>query len=172
MITQSHLVSLVHYDPITGGFTRLKTGKKIPGWPNKNGYLMMQINNRDYLMHRLAWLYTHGRWPSKFIDHVNMVRHDNSFSNLREANHSENACNQPVRCNNKAGLKGVCWNKRNQAWRAQISKNGQKYMLGHFRTPEAAHAAYVEAAQRLHRDFHRATGGRTDNCVDIPTIRQ
>jgi len=154
MLTQSRLKELLDYNPTTGQFTRLSTGKPVRGWKDKDGYLVAQLDNVEYRMHRLAWLYVHGQWPERFIDHINMVRHDNSIANLREANHSQNACNQSARANNKSGFKGVDWHCG--AWRAQIMKDGKKYALGHYPTPELAHAAYVAKARLLHGDFSRS----------------
>jgi len=156
MITQQRLHELATYNPETGAFVRRSTGKKMPGWKDKDGYLVAQLDNREYRMHRLAWLSVTGDWPTRFIDHKNMVRHDNSFTNLREADHSTNACNQPHKRTNKCGYKGVDWVESAKGWRAQIMKSGRKYQLGHYPTPQEAHAAYVAAAQRLHGEFYRA----------------
>ena len=35
----------------------------------------------------------HGTWPTKQIDHVNRIRHDNSWTNLREVEPVQNAEN-------------------------------------------------------------------------------
>jgi AP2 domain len=56
---------------------------------------------------------------------------------------------------NKVGFKGVTFEKRR--FRAQITKDDKQYHLGYFATPEAAHAAYVEAAKRLHGEFARGS---------------
>ena len=56
---------------------------------------------------------------------------------------------------NKAGLKGVTLHKRAGKWQAQIQAFGVTHYLGIFNTAQLAHAAYCEAAARLHGNFAR-----------------
>lgn len=46
------------------------------------------------MAHRLAWLYVHGEWPQREIDHKDNVRHHNWIGNLRDVSHSVNMQNQ------------------------------------------------------------------------------
>jgi hypothetical protein len=75
MLTQERLKELFNYDPVTGFFTRLKRtssntiiGEKVGG--NINGYLRVSIDNKFYLLHRLAFLYMEGEFPIEFVDHI------------------------------------------------------------------------------------------------------
>jgi len=63
--------------------------------------------------------------------------------------------NRAMHSNNKAGKKGVSFDKFRRKWRAQIKKNGKVKNLGRFETVEAAHAAYVSAATLMHGEFAR-----------------
>jgi hypothetical protein len=56
---------------------------------------------------------------------------------------------------NTSGYKGVYWYEDRKKWRAQIGYQGKVTNLGSFDTPEEAHAAYCEAAHRLHGEFAR-----------------
>lgn len=47
---------------------------------------------------------------------------------------------------NKSGFTGVHWDRVNLNWIAQYSIKGKPRYLGRFKTPEAAHAAYLKAA--------------------------
>ena len=87
------------------------------------------------------------------VDHINGDGLDNRRANLRLATSAGNAHNRRINKNNLSGFKGVRWNKAAQKWQAQIALGGKDHYLGLFDAPEAAHAAYVEAATRLHGDF-------------------
>jgi hypothetical protein len=88
--------------------------------------------------HRLAWFYTHGRWPSGDLDHINRVRHDNRIDNLREATRSENCQNQPIRKSNRSGVTGVYHHKVSNKWAATINVNKKQMHLGVYDTLEEA----------------------------------
>ena len=159
MLTQAELQSQLHYNHETGIFTRLivhsnrlKVGD-IAGSKQRTGYLLIGINKKRYLSHRLAWLYVHGEFPLKDTDHINGVRDDNRIVNLREATRSENNFNVGVRKNNTSGFKGVCFNKEMNKWRANAGLNGKKLHLGLFSTPELASQAYQAFAKVVHGDF-------------------
>ena len=96
LINADGLRRLFHYNPLTGIFTRLiavagRGGGRVgdrPGWvkPGRyGGYLLICVERRIYRAHRLAWLYMTGNWPSAFLDHVDLNKKNNIFSNLREA---------------------------------------------------------------------------------------
>lgn len=160
-LTQARLKELLHYDPETGHFTWLvKVGCVTPGrragTKHSGGYVQMKLDGRFYLAHRLAWLYETGSWPPDQIDHVNGIRSDNRICNLRPATPTQNCCNARVRTKSTSGYKGVCWVARDKRWMASITVNKKTEYLGYFKTAEQAHAAYVEAASRLHGKFARA----------------
>ena len=156
MITQEELKEVLDYDPETGIF-RWKTKKPgIPkdrvfaGRPGIRGYIRIMLNGRIYGAHHLAWLYTYGKFPDKYLDHKNGITSDNWITNLREATASQNAANRKV-CRN--GLKGAYWHKNRREWSSAMNKDGNRIHLGWFKTELDAHAAYVEAASRLHGEF-------------------
>jgi hypothetical protein len=107
-----------------------------------NGYRKVSIDGHDYPEHRLAWLYITGRWPMVDIDHINMIKDDNRFCNLREATRSQNKMNTLARADNKHGLKGVWFNKRAGKWATRITVNGKSYGLGRYDTPQEASLVY------------------------------
>lgn len=155
-LTQAQLHGLLSYDPNSGVFTWLKsTSYRVKvgdtaGSKNSNGYLLIQIDSKRYLAHRLAWLYVYGVWPKDEIDHINGARTDNRLCNLREATSSENNQNYCMRTDNTSGYVGVGWHKRDRKWQAQIQHNKKKISLGTYDTPEEAHAVYVKAKRELH----------------------
>ena len=154
MITQDRLKELFSYDAETGHLIWKKTGKGRPksllaGTEAPNGYIVINVDYKRYMAHRLVWLYHSGVLPEKDIDHINNNRADNRIENLREATRSENMQNEKkARSTNKNGLLGV--SKNNGRWRAQIELNYKRTHIGYFDTPEEAHAAYLAKKRELH----------------------
>ncbi len=146
----------LNYDPETGVFKWAVSGKciavgKMAGYTTPEGYLSIGYDNKLYLAHRLAWFITHGRWPDKQIDHINGNRSDNRIANLRDVSRSANSQNlRKAKSNNKIGLLGVSWGKRNKKWTALIFVNGKKISLGYFSDPLDAHNAYLQAKRKHH----------------------
>jgi len=103
----------------------------------------------------LAWFYMTGSWPENQIDHKNLNKTDNRWSNLRLANNAQNGYNRNKQKNNKSGHKGVCWFKRTQKWHAQLKINGVRVHLGYFSKLEDAVNAYEQAALERDKDFFR-----------------
>ena len=158
-LTCEELRRVLDYDPETGIFTwkeprsnSVMIGQKA-GSKNNQGYLSIEIGRTAYKSHRLAWFYVTGEWPAHQIDHINGVRDDNRFVNLRLATHAENSCNRRLYKNNSSGLKGVSFDSRNKKWKAQIRINNDLKYLGLFTSPEAAHTAYRTAARKYHGEF-------------------
>lgn len=160
MITQDELKILFSYDAETGLFTwlvstakRVKIGD-IAGSKNNKGYIHISINNKKYSAHRLAWLYEHGSFPTKQIDHINGVKDDNRLCNLREATRNQNLRNRGKLANNKSGFKGVRFHKEGNKWEAQSTFNSKVTYLGLFDTPELASQAYQEFAMKNYGEFY------------------
>lgn len=159
MITQEKLKELLYYDPETGIWTWLisKPGVKkgsIAGcldifW----GYFVIRVNKKQYLAHRLVWLYMTGEFPKLNIDHKNGNKSDNSWSNLREATNQQNEANKPIGAKNTSGHKGAFWHKRHKKWLSQIKVGGKNIHLGTFKTKEEAALAYNEAAIKYFGEF-------------------
>jgi hypothetical protein len=81
---------------------------------------------------------------------------DNRRANLRIATRSQNAANQRITRTSTSRLKGISRaDSIKNPWKAQICVDGKGIHLGSFPTKELAHAAYVEAAKRLHGEFAR-----------------
>lgn len=82
MITQAELKKALHYNPDTGVFTNRKSrgaakAGKIAGCLNFYGYLIIKIDYKLYMAHRLVWLYIYGEMPVEQIDHINHNFHSN-----------------------------------------------------------------------------------------------
>lgn len=154
-LTADRLRELLHYDPETGVFTcRVRiTQRFVPGrvmgYTTQLGYRVIELGGKAFKVHRLAWLYMTGAWPRHVVDHIDGNRLNNRFSNLRDIPRDQNAQNrsQP-NAGNPTGYLGV--NIDNGRFRARIRVGYKLISLGYFGSPEAAHAAYVDAKRRLH----------------------
>ncbi len=157
MLDQGRLKRLLSYDNAAGVFTCLERTSnrrlvgKAAGTINKTtGYLIVGVDGVQYQAHRLAWLYMTGRWPAEEIDHINGVRDDNKWGNLREASRVLNAENMHrARVDNSTGLLGV--RKMRGKFQANIRVGGRSVNCGTYPTPELAHEAYLAAKRSLHR---------------------
>lgn len=97
-----------------------------------------------------------GKWPAWEVDHINGIKTDNRWPNLREATGSQNQGNRKLTKANKTGFKGVTLyitKKGIKRWKSQLTYRLDNYYLGYFDSPEKAHAAYCEAALRLQGEF-------------------
>lgn len=165
MITQERLKQLLKYSPDTGLFYwRVDRGGKragaIAGVVRPSGYVAIGIDDKLWRAHQLVWLYMTGEWPPSFIDHRDLDRANNRWSNLRLATKSQNMANMGTPKHNSSGFKGVSRYRAGESygkpWQASIRKDNRSYALGQFATKEEAHAAYVAAAERLFGEFARA----------------
>ena len=158
MITQKELQELLHYSPETGVFTwRVSPANcvKVGDVAGNvcNGYIRIRIRWIQYHAHRLAWLYVHGHFPPKWIDHINCKRADNRLANLRLVTPAENALNQGKSANNTSGYKGVSWSKSHKKWMAMCQINGNQKYLGRFDTAEKASSAYQTFSRQQRGEF-------------------
>ena len=156
MIAQEKLKELLHYDPVTGIFTWLSQASNginighVAGRLNVRGCVEIGICGIVHKAHRLAWLYMTGEWPKEHIDHINGVRNDNRWGNLREATRVINSQNRhKAQRNNITGFLGVSRSGKGFMARIKPDKKKQIY-LGTFPTPLLAYKAYLDAKRKLH----------------------
>ena len=158
MLTQKRLKELLCYDPDTGLFSwaRGRSGCKkgqVVGYTNGRGWLRVKLDGKHYKLHRLAFLYMDGEFPSEEVDHANGVKSDNRWCNLRKATRSQNMANRKSGGNSVTGYRGVL-PSGDRFW-AQITKDGKRVHLGMYDCPKEAHKAYCKAAKELYGEFAR-----------------
>ena len=135
-VKHEKLKELIRYDPDNGIFYRLvsRGGNaikgNIAGYKDKFGYIIIQIDNIRYKAHRLAWFYMEGYWPEHQIDHINRVKNDNRWCNLRHVTSSCNNMNRSVCKKSKSGIIGVI--KERNKWRVRIKAEGEYKHIGCF----------------------------------------
>lgn len=119
---------------------RLRAGT-VAGAMWKDGYRRICIAGKSYAAHRLLWLAETGEWPAGTLDHINGIRSDNRFENLRDVTLAINGQNRRF----VAGC-----TKIGKRWMAQIGLAGRTYYLGVFDTPAEAKAAYLAKKREIH----------------------
>lgn len=173
MLTQERLKELLHYDPDTGVFTwkasrgRVRAGSVAGSPDGGRGYIMIRIDGKKHLAHRLAFLYVNDAFPPAGVDHIDHCSTNNRLANLRLATQAENCKNSRININNTSGYKGVTWDKSKGKWMAQARLNITKYYLGRYPTAEEASAAYEAFAKEHHGEFYYSTrtGGTTREVI-------
>lgn len=154
MLTAERLRELVVYEPETGVF-RWRVGRpgcragdecgRVSAW----GYTEIGIDGKLRRANRLAVLYMTGQWPDGVVDHINRVRNDDRWENLRAATHQQNCFNGPAR----GAIKGISWDASRSKWLAQARIDGVKKNLGRFACIGAAIAAHRKAVRAAHGEF-------------------
>lgn len=151
ILTAELVRALFTYDPLTGSLTR-RTGKKTgmeAAYPYGNGYFRVSIFGRDYRAHRVIWLLHTGYECATEVDHINRVKSDNRWGNLRAASHSQNTQNFGLRVDSTSGARGVWQSPKTHKWHAHIRVSGKKIHLGCFDTLEYAAQARATAEKRV-----------------------
>jgi hypothetical protein len=151
------VLALLCYEPKTGVFTRrVSTGGQqagsVCGSIDSRGYVQIKIDGKCHLAHRLAWLVMTGEWPSGEVDHVNFLRADNRFANLRHCTRALNAQHRSAYKNNSSGFPGVSFDKKAGKWRAYIRVEGRLLYLGFYDSAAAANEKRIQA-KSLHHPF-------------------
>lgn len=170
ILTQEILKELLDYNLNTGVFTwkprdkrHFKLERDCKAWNNRfagntakgfdgRGYETISVLCKSHKSHRLAWLYTYGRFPNDEIDHINGKITDNRIVNLRDVDRTGNNRNFKLNKNNKTGKMGVKFDNRRDRWIARI---GKKH-LGSFKLKQDAINAR-EVAERKY-DYHENHG--------------
>jgi len=165
MLNQKRLKELLDYNQETGLFIwKIKRGPKragsIAGCNRCNhGYISMCVDGVRYVAHRLAWFYMTGEWPKHQVDHINHIRNDNRWQNLRLVTHQENQKNRGMNPRNTTGITGVFLDKRCGSWRVEITDKKKKYYLGYFKDKFEAICARMSANNKF--NFHKNHGINT-----------
>jgi len=157
MITQERLKEVLSYDPETGVFTWIARAARCvvigttAGCLDPRGYTVFQIDGKQVMAHRMAWLYVHG-WLPPMIDHSNGERSDNRISNLRPATPTQNTANsrkfvKPT----TSKWKGVSRSSDDLAWVVSV---GREY-LGRFQDERDAAEAYMFRALEKYGEYAR-----------------
>lgn len=143
MPTQTELLALLDYDPLTGELS-WKSGKPAFTATDKHGYRVGSVMNKQAKAHRVIWKMVHGTEPAQ-IDHEDHNRSNNRLTNLRPATMTINQQNTKKSSNNTSGVTGVSFDRVDGKWLAAIGVNGKRKTLGRFKDKEDAIKARKDA---------------------------
>jgi hypothetical protein len=147
---QAGLLSVFTFDPSTGALTHRRTTSsgmqgELATFAHSRGYLSVCVGKQQYLAHRIIFMMMKGYWP-EHVDHINHIKHDNRWENLREVTQADNNRNMPKQLNSATGYVGVSFHKARNKYRAYLTVDGKSKHLGLFDTPELAAAAREQAS--------------------------
>jgi len=148
-VTKDNVRAHLNYDELTGSLSYRHTtisGKAGESATKEHGagYLKTRLGGKDYLVHRIAFMYMEGRFPDQ-VDHIDHNRSNNVWSNLRDVNNKVNSKNHSKSEANTTGITGVAVHKPTGKYRAYIGKDYKQIHLGLFETLAEAKEARDEA---------------------------
>jgi hypothetical protein len=147
------------YDPDTGIFTwKIPNRRSRPGdradRADGEGYRTVCIRRVTYRAHRVAYFLVTGEQPPDFLDHKDLDKANNRWTNLRPADRAKNGINQrPIGTKYPKGVRPSGTTGRR--FYARIKQGGVFRHLGNFGSVEEADLAYRRAAIELHGEFAR-----------------
>lgn len=170
-ITANRVRELFDYKPETGQLIWKKyrplQKKKTGGRPisegdtagyisTSDGYRYIGFDHQEILAHRLIWLWMTGQFPKCQIDHINKIRNDNRWVNLREATNSQNTHRADTgRPNTSTGIKGIWFDKSRNQYRVRLRCNGADVAIGRFLTLDEAIKQKEAAELKYFGEFAR-----------------
>lgn len=119
---------------------------------NQGKYLVVRIDTVLYLVHRVIFLLINGYLPEN-IDHIDGDKLNNKIENLRSSTTSQNGFNSKIRLDNKTGIKGVLWCKKNKVYIAKITTSKKVLIIGRYKNLCDAKKAIENERERLHKEF-------------------
>lgn len=141
-----------HFKYEDGNLISKYTNKPMCNY-DKEGYIRVRRDGKEYRAHRVIWEILKGPIPDgMLIDHINGNTRDNRIENLRLATRQQNNINR-VKSGQSTLPKGVV--KVGARYRARITRNSKTISIGTYDTPEEAGNAYNAYAEELDGEFFK-----------------
>ena len=143
-----HLMANYTYDRDAGQVCNNKRSKPALAVGSR-GYLSLKvcINNKDLRLrtHHVVWFFEYGEWPTSCMDHIDGVKTNNHYTNLRLVTNRENVQAYNKSQKSSSSYQGVSWYKQKKKFRAYISVKNKMKHLGYFTCELEAARAYDKA---------------------------
>ena len=117
----------------------------------KTPYATSSHFGRTVYMHRLVM----NAPKETVIDHIDGNGLNNSRDNLRFVTYSQNNMNQPIRCDNTSGHKGINWCKDREKYQVYINIDRKRKSLGRYKTLEEAIYVRDQAVKSHYGEYAR-----------------
>ena len=154
------------YDRDAGEVFNNKRGK--PGLAlNSSGYLIigLSINNKSKTLrvHHIVWFFEYGEWPTSCMDHIDGVKTNNHYTNLRLVTSRENTQAHCMTQKSSSPYQGVTKDKKTGRFftRIRSGEDSKQAYLGYF-------ACELEAA----RTYDRALVGLGLKPVNVEIMKE
>lgn len=122
------------------------------GSPNKV-YYVCTFEGHPRLVHRVIWKMVTGEDP-EIIDHINGVRTDNRWVNLRNVDKHVNCANRVLSNKSTSGVTGVHLNRHTNIWMAALEFQGKLNRLYSGKDFFEAVCRRKSAENRIGRDVY------------------
>jgi hypothetical protein len=116
------------------------------------GYKTVQIDKQKHYLHRLIFLYHHGKFPET-VDHIDNNTENNCIENLRAATFAENAQNSTIRKTNKLGVKNVIFDEKSKMYRVYVRAKNKCMFIGSYKDLDLAGLVAAESRNKYHGTF-------------------
>ena len=139
---------------------KTKHSNKSCGFISKAGYFITSISKKEYQNHRIIFAIYHNtlEFNDKCIDHIDGNPLNNSYNNLRIANHSQNSFNSKIRKDNSSGYKNIQIRryKETQRFIVRLKINGKDIKIGSYKTLEQAIEARNLKLKQIIGEFYKS----------------
>ena len=141
-----------------GNIRNITTRNILKGRLRGKGYYAVALFNengrKDVSIHRIvADTFIENENNKEQVDHRDGNKLNNRVENLRWIQNNENQRNRNISKNNTTGVKGVCYDKKNKSFNANITLDGLKIHIGCFKTLEEAKHARISKAKLLFGEY-------------------
>lgn len=125
------------------------------GTIRKDGYIIISLNNKRFLGHRIIWRLHYGKWPNGCLDHIDGNPRNNNINNLREVSRRQNQ--QNLKCHRFGHKLGTCFYNKLKKYAARLKIKHTNFHLGFYNTQSEAHEQYMNACKAIEtREFKSA----------------
>lgn len=138
------------YNPVSGRFS------DVNGYRDTvigvDGYRVVNINKKKYKAHRLVFLMSGLNLENKEIDHINNIRIDNNWLNLRVVTKEQNQANSLLRKDSTTKIKGLSFHKVKNKWIGRVQHNKKRYEVSSV-VKEITIEKLINLRNKLHGKF-------------------